>query len=49
VTALVFCDARRDAAFVQPRLALFPGFSSVYVGNGCEVYAEGSRAERSTE
>ena len=41
VTALVFCDARRDAAFVQPRLALFPGFSSVYVGDGCEIYAEG--------
>jgi hypothetical protein len=43
VTALVFCDSRRDQAFVRPRLALFPGFRSVYAGDGCEIYAQGSR------
>jgi hypothetical protein len=52
VTALVFCNSRRAEAFVRPRLALFPGFSSVYVGDDCEVYGKGPRvrgAEGSSE
>lgn len=39
VTALVFCNASRDEAFVAARLALFPDFGRVYRGdNNCDLY-----------
>jgi hypothetical protein len=42
VTALVFCKTARADAFVQPRLALFPGFHRIYAGsNQCDLYAKG--------
>ena len=41
ITALIFCDGTRGDAFVEPRLAVFPGFHRIYTGaNGCDLYAK---------
>jgi len=41
ITALVFCKGARVDGFLQPRLALFPGFRRVASGsNGCDLYAK---------
>ena len=39
VKALVFCGRERDEAFVDKRLAVFPGFRRVYESpNSCDLY-----------